>query len=254
MVQALQNRIERDARFASEVSHELRSPLMTLAASMEVLENSKETMPERAQTALDLLQVDIERFQQLVEDLLEISRLDAGAIHLETEEVLAADVVRQSVLAMVGDKIPVRVDDEAAALLVEVDKRRFAQVLANLIENADKYAGGADGGHRRSPSTRPAVHVAVEDQGHGVPREERHVIFDRFSRGSAGGRRGSEGGTGLGLSLVAEHANLLNGRAWVEDRRDGKAGARFVVELPVIGTVDPDERIAPTRRQESLSP
>ena len=82
MAQALQDRIERDARFASDVSHELRSPLMTLAASVEVLENRRDELPERAQTALDLLSADVDRFQQLVEDLLEISRFDAGAVKL----------------------------------------------------------------------------------------------------------------------------------------------------------------------------
>jgi signal transduction histidine kinase len=245
MVQALQDRIERDARFASEVSHELRSPLMTLAASMEVLGNSKDVLPERAQTALELLEVDIERFQQLVEDLLEISRFDAGAVHLQIDEVLAADVVRQAVLAMMGDQVPVRVDPDAARMIIAVDKRRFGQVLANLIDNAEKYAGGATS-VGVDPMGTKAVRIAVEDRGHGVPLHERHVIFDRFSRGSAGGSRGADIGTGLGLSLVAEHVNLLGGRVWVEDRIDGSAGARFIVELPVVASIDDDEVLADT--------
>ena len=78
MAEALQNRVERDARFASDVSHELRSPLMTLAASVEVMQARRDEMPERAQAALDLLVGDVARFQGLVEDLLEISRFDAG--------------------------------------------------------------------------------------------------------------------------------------------------------------------------------
>jgi signal transduction histidine kinase len=82
MAEALQNRVERDARFASDVSHELRSPLMTLAASVEVMQARRDDMPERAQAALDLLVGDVARFQGLVEDLLEISRFDAGAIRL----------------------------------------------------------------------------------------------------------------------------------------------------------------------------
>jgi signal transduction histidine kinase len=75
--------------------------------------------------------------------------------------------------------------------------------------------------------------MAVEDNGAGVPQDERFIIFDRFSRGSAGGRRGYDTGVGLGLSLVAEHVNLHSGRVWVEDRPDGESGARFVVELPI---------------------
>ena len=84
--------------------------------------------------------------------------------------------------------------------------------------------------------------MAVEDDGPGVPVDERFVIFDRFSRGGAGGRRGYDTGVGLGLSLVAEHINLHNGRVWVEDRPDGHKGARFVVELPIAEF--PDEEFA----------
>jgi K+-sensing histidine kinase KdpD len=83
------------------------------------------------------------------------------------------------------------------------------------------------------------VRIAVEDAGHGVPESERELIFDRFSRGTAGGNRGADSGTGLGLALVDEHVRLHGGRVWVEDRHDGKAGARFVIELPAL--LDDDE-------------
>jgi two-component system sensor histidine kinase MtrB len=243
MAQALQDRIERDARFASEVSHELRSPLMTVAASLEVLQNSKSGLPDRAQTALDLLALDIERFQQLVEDLLEISRFDAGAVHLQLDDVLVADLVRQAVTTIVGPRVPVVVDPEAATMVVEVDKRRIGQVLANLLDNAEKYAGGATS-VRVTASDPVTVQIAVEDAGQGVPTEERDVIFDRFSRGSAGGRRGADLGTGLGLALVDEHIRLHGGQVWVTDRVDRRSGARFVVQLPVIENVA-DELMAP---------
>jgi signal transduction histidine kinase len=87
MVSALSERIDRDARFASDVSHELRSPLTTLNASIGVLMNNRENLPERSQQALDLLDLDMQRFTQLVEDLLEISRFDAGAVRLELDDV-----------------------------------------------------------------------------------------------------------------------------------------------------------------------
>ena len=108
MAQALQDRIERDARFASDVSHELRSPLMTLAASIEVLENQRDELPERAQAALDLLVADVDRFQQLVEDLLEISRFDAGVARLELEEVHLAELVMQAVSYATDADVPDR--------------------------------------------------------------------------------------------------------------------------------------------------
>jgi signal transduction histidine kinase len=76
------------------------------------------------------------------------------------------------------------------------------------------------------------VWIAVEDHGAGVPPEERHLVFERFARGSAAGRRSATEGSGLGLALVDEHVRLHGGRVWVEDRADGEPGARFVIELP----------------------
>ena len=231
MAQALQDRIERDARFASDVSHELRSPLMTLAASIEVMDNQREDLPERARAALDLMVGDIDRFQALVEDLLEISRFDAGVVRLELEEVHLAELVMQAVSHSTDADVPVELDAELAGVVVQADKRRIVRVIANLLDNASKYGGGAT-----SVSLRQAedgVQIAVEDRGEGVPEEDRDLIFNRFNRGSVAGRRGSSEGVGLGLALVAEHVNLHGGRVWVEGRRDGEPGARFVVELPV---------------------
>jgi two-component system sensor histidine kinase MtrB len=235
MAAALQARIERDARFASDVSHELRSPLMTLAASIEVLETRRDELPERSRAALDLLVHDVNRFQQLVADLLEISRFDSGAVHLELEPVLLAEFLTQAVraapLASSGVDIPVVADGDLADVVVEVDKRRMARVVANLLDNAEKYAGGAT----RIVLSRGdgVVEFAVQDAGEGVAPEDRERIFDRFSRGSSAGARGSDSGTGLGLALVAEHVRLHGGSVRVENRDDGVRGASFVVSLPL---------------------
>jgi signal transduction histidine kinase len=231
MAQTLQDRIERDARFASDVSHELRSPLMTLAASIEVMDNQREDMPERARAALDLMVGDIDRFQQLVEDLLEISRFDAGVMRLELEEVHLAELVMQAVSHTTDMDVPVELDAELAGVVVQADKRRIVRVIDNLLDNADKYGGGATSVGLRRVGDR--VQIAVEDRGSGVPEENRVRIFERFSRGAVAGRRGSSEGVGLGLALVAEHVQLHGGTVWVEDRADGDEGARFVVELPV---------------------
>lgn len=231
MAQSLQDRIERDARFASDVSHELRSPLMTLAASMEVLQNQRDELTERARQALDLMVLDIDRFRQLVEDLLEISRFDAGVVRLELEEVHLAELVMQAVSHSSERDVPVKLDAELAGVVVRADKRRIVRVIANLLDNAAKYGGGASSVELRQVDDR--VQIAVEDRGPGVPEEDRERIFERFSRGVSAGRRGSSDGVGLGLALVAEHVRLHGGRIWVEDRADGEPGARFVVELPV---------------------
>jgi len=231
MAQTLQDRIERDARFASDVSHELRSPLMTLSASLEVLDNQRDDLPERARAALDLMTLDIDRFQQLVEDLLEISRFDAGVVRLELEEVHLAELVMQAVSHSTESDVPVELDSELAGVVVNADKRRIVRVIANLLDNAAKYGGGATSVSLRQVDD--GVQIAVEDRGPGVPEEDRLLIFDRFSRGATAGRRGSSDGVGLGLALVAEHVNLHGGSVWVEGRADGEEGARFVVQLPV---------------------
>lgn len=254
MVAALQDRIDRDARFASDVSHELRSPLMTLQASLEVLDNARDDLPDRAQTALDLLTSDVERLAQLVEDLLEISRFDAGAVRLEADVVLLCETVRQAVRALSPEPIAVIADDELESLVIQCDKRRLVRVLANFLDNARKYSEGVtavfvdrvrlDPLEMENP-TEPTdrVRIAVEDRGPGVAEADRERIFDRFNRGEQGGSRGSDLGTGLGLALAAEHAQLQGGSVWVEDRADGEPGARFVIELPVVEPRDDDEQL-----------
>lgn len=232
MATSLEEKVERDARFASEVSHELRSPLMTLTASVAVLERRKDELPEKAQVAVDLLSTDIERFKTLVEDLLEISRYDVGAAALETNPVPIDEFIRQAVAYSGMMEVPVTVAPEVENLFVELDKRRLAQVVRNLLENAEKYAEGAT--EVSIERDLDAVMIAVEDRGPGVPLKERDAIFDRFSRGAEGGRRGSGTGVGLGLALVREHVNLHGGSIWVSDRLDGESGSRFVVRLPGV--------------------
>jgi len=233
MADALQARIERDARFASDVSHELRSPLTTLATAAQVLASRREELSERAQAALDLLTGDVARFQRLVEDLLEISRSDAGVSHLHLEEVRLAELVARALESSAGPDLQLEAAPGADGLTVWADKRRLERVIANLVENAAHYGEGAT--RVSLVRDRSVARVAVEDAGPGVAPEERQRVFDRFFRGSVSGRRRAGGqGSGLGLSLVAEHVRLHGGRVWVEDGPDG-VGARFVVELPLNG-------------------
>jgi two-component system sensor histidine kinase MtrB len=231
MTEALLARIQRDARFASDVSHELRSPLTTLAAALEVVSSRRDEMPERARLGLDLLGDEIGRFERLVENLLEISRIDAGVEELVVEDVVLGQFVQEALRAhRPGAPPAVELGDRAAGTVVRADKRRLERVLANLVDNAERYGGGV---------ARVVVEVedgwagfAVEDAGPGIPPEERDRVFERFFRGRAAGMRGAGEGSGLGLSLVREHVGLHGGRVWVEDREGG--GARFVVRLPVV--------------------
>jgi signal transduction histidine kinase len=239
MVDQLQVRIEREAQFNSDVSHELRSPLTTLAASLEVLEADRDSLAPRTQRALQLLGDDLRRFQRMVGDLLEMSRADAGGGDLFLEEVDVSELVQRSVeaglrgLTQNGAPPPVVASYAVQTLHVGVDKRRFERVMANLLENALNYGGGATRiTIDLDPTNLMMVQIAVEDAGPGINPDERVRVFERFYRGSAAGKRGTGTGSGLGLALVSEHVRLMNGRAWVEESPGG--GARFVVALPVL--------------------
>jgi signal transduction histidine kinase len=229
MADRLQERIEREARFTSDVSHELRSPLTTLSASIGVLEARRDDLPPRSRQALDLLAAELRRFQRMVADLLEISRFDTGSAELSLDEVRVDELVQHAVEAGRNGAFPVELAPDVAGLQVSVDKRRIERVVANLVENAAVYAGGVT--RLAVEASDDKVRLIVEDAGPGIPAEGRDRIFDRFFRGSAAGRRGAGDGSGLGLALVAEHVRLHGGRVWVDDRPGG--GSRFVVELPI---------------------
>ena len=225
MADAVQARLEREARFASDVSHELRSPITALTAAVEVLDARRADIPERTQQALDVVVDQVRRFDSMVIDLLELARLDAGATDLNVEHVALVDLT-QRVAARFGEPdIPIEAE-AGTPTQVALDKVRFERILGNLLENARHHAGGA---LRIDLAPGPAGHfrMAVEDGGPGVAQGERERIFERFARGSAARHRI---GTGLGLALVAEHSRAMGGSAWVTDRVGG--GARFVVELP----------------------
>ncbi len=225
MADAVQTRIEREARFASDVSHELRSPITALTAAVEVLDARRADLPERTQQALDVVVNQVRRFDQMVMDLLELSRIDAGVSDLHTEELRLDDIVPRIAQRYGFDDVPIEVHQSAHHTLW-IDKLRLERILANLLDNARQHGGGPT---RVSiePDRGRGLLLAVEDSGPGVARGERQRIFERFARGTAARHRV---GSGLGLALVAEHAHAMGGDAWVEDRSGG--GARFVVRFP----------------------
>jgi signal transduction histidine kinase len=247
MVDQLQERIEREARFTSDVSHELRSPLTTLSASLTVLEAHRADLPDPAGRAVALLAADVHRFERMVGDLLEISRSDTGSADVFLEEVTAGELVRRSVDAsarLLPDGVArpdIDIDPASERSWLAVDKRRFERVMGNLMENAAHYGGGAT---RVRVEPGPAgedgsatIRVSVEDRGPGLSAAERTRVFERFYRGQAAGQRGAGTGSGLGLALVAEHVRLHGGSVWADEPVGG--GARFTVELPLIDDVEP---------------
>lgn len=226
MVDSLQARIERDSRFASDVSHELRSPLTTLHSAVQVMQNRRHELTARSARALDLLADEVDRFERLVGDLLEISRYDAGVARMELEPVDVMALLK-GVLAEAGQSAPVDVDTDINTVIL-VDRRRLEQAVRNVVRNAVLHASGVS---RVSISaTAGDTEIAVEDEGPGINRDDTERIFERFARGRAAGRRSSGQGVGLGLSLVLEHIQLQGGSVRVEPVCPH--GSRFVLRLP----------------------
>ncbi len=226
MADAVEERINREQRFASDVSHELRSPITALTAAIEVLDARREELNERTQQALDVVVGQIRRFNDMVIDLLELSRIDANATDINREQVDIVELCdRVSQRYGYGD-LPIEVHRRAKRQVM-LDRLRFERILGNLLDNATNHGDGPVRIAIEPSPVKRCVQIAVEDAGPGVAAGERTRIFERFARGSAARNRI---GTGLGLALVAEHALALGGEAWVEDRPGG--GARFVVRLP----------------------
>jgi two-component system sensor histidine kinase MtrB len=221
----LRARVLRDARFASDVSHELRSPLTTIANAAELLRNRRDELSAPGREALDLLDEEVRRFRQLVQDLLEVSRDDQDP-HVQVERVAVADVVRQAADAQAGRPVT-RVTPGAEHVVAMVEPVRLRRLVANLVANAELHGRGV----REVWVDRAgdAVRLSVSDHGPGIPVEDRELVFERFFRGAAS--RAGAPGSGLGLAIVAQHARAHGGRVWVEDGHP--TGATFVVELPV---------------------
>ncbi|MFI5036445.1 MAG: ATP-binding protein [Acidimicrobiales bacterium] len=233
MVSRLVERMERDARFASDVSHELRSPLTTLTTTASILQQHRDELSPAARESLDLLTADLSIFRSLVEDLLEIARSDAGATSLVIENVPAVELVRQAVRSAAlrhGLAEPlILVEGDLDNVRVSVDRRRFERVVTNLIVNAHQYAGDA-------VAVRVAVRdgslaLDIDDAGPGIAEDERESIFRRFFRGRAAHDRSVSRGSGLGLALVRDHVTAFHGTISASESPEG--GARFEIVLPV---------------------
>ncbi len=241
MADTIERRIDRDARFAADVSHELRSPMTTLVAGVARLQRGKETLPPQAQTVVELLAVEVGRFERTLDDLMELGAFD-GSQPLNLDAVDAAEVARHT-LSRTG-RSPDLLDVAPGQHPLRADKGKLSRALLNLLENADKYAGGPVG--VRVWSSPDRVFLAVDDAGPGVAAEEREHVFDRFVRGGA---RGSRSGTGLGLSIVDETARAHGGRVGVLDR--DPHGASFVIALP---RRDDDDETGPETDTSGLRP
>jgi two-component system, OmpR family, sensor histidine kinase MtrB len=226
MVDALAARIERDARFVGDVSHELRSPLTGVVTAVEVLASRRSELSPRADQALTLVEGELARFRQMLDDLLELARLD-GAPPCDRSAPVSMTALVREVLAAGGRDADLLAADPDEETTVVGDKTGLERAVRNLLDNADRHAGGPCAVQvRRCDGT---VVVSVDDAGPGVPPEERERVFERFARGPRAARR-SLPGAGLGLAIVAETAARHGGAAWCSTAPEG--GARFSLSVP----------------------
>jgi signal transduction histidine kinase len=232
MAAALEERIARERRFVGDVSHELRTPLTTLRASTDyVLEHSDDLTPP-VRRATELLAADLEYLQRLVDDLLDLSRVEAGRVEMSWERLNVADLAREVVTRRTRTAdlvVRIEVEAEPERLSTVADKQRLERVVGNLVDNALIHGGGEDVTVRVGAEDGTVL-LSVEDRGPGVPPGAAHRIFERFFKADPARRRNDGRGSGLGLAIARENAHLHGGEIRVYNGRDG--GARFTLRLP----------------------
>jgi two-component system sensor histidine kinase MtrB len=221
-------------QFVSDVSHELRTPMTTIRMAAEILFESREELDAAAARSAELLQSQIERFEGLLTDLLEISRHDANVATLDPEPADLCDIVRRSaddaqqLAERRGGRIEFRLPVQAC--MAEVDRRRVERILRNLLVNAVEHGEGRDVVVTVAADSDAAA-IAVRDHGVGLVPGEEQLVFERFWRADPARAR-TTGGTGLGLAIALEDARLHGGwlQAWGERGR----GSNFRLTIPRI--------------------
>src|SRR5690625_3890401 len=231
-IQELEELSKLQRQFVSDVSHELRTPLATIRMAGDLLFDDREELEATNRRSVELLQSQVERFEELLSDLLEISRHDAGAATLGTE----SSDIRDSVMQAVGDaeqiaekrgiKVILRLPAEPCT--AEFDTRRINRILRNLVVNAIEHSDGKDV-VVTAAGDRDSIAVAVRDFGVGLEEGEEHLCFDRFWRADYSRVR-TTGGTGLGLPIAKEDAQLHGG--WLQAWGMPRQGSQFRLSLP----------------------
>lgn len=219
-------------RFVSDVSHELRTPLTTIRLAGDLLYDERAKFEPSTRRTTELMHAQVQRFELLLSDLLEISRYDAGSVESEPEPVnlvrLVEDTIEQVASLASASGSDIRLVAPGGHFDAEVDPRRIRRILSNLIGNAIEHGPG-------TPivvtvdSNESAIAIAVRDYGHGMTADEVTRVFDRFWRADPSRQR-TLGGTGLGLAIALEDATLHRG--WLRVWSRPEQGACFVLTLP----------------------
>lgn len=225
-------------QFVSDVSHELRTPLTTVRMAADLLYDSREDFEPMASRSAELMQAQLERFEAMLADLLEISRYDAGAATLDLDPVDVRDVVLRAIADSEAlaerhsTRFELRLPNEPC--MAEIDNRRVERILRNLLFNAIEHGEGRDVVVTVG-ADRDAVAVAVRDHGIGLKAGEETMVFDRFWRADPSRAR-TIGGTGLGLAISREDATLHGG--WLQAWGQPGEGSQFRLTLPRTAGAD----------------
>ncbi|MEU0437861.1 MtrAB system histidine kinase MtrB [Streptomyces sp. NPDC006290] len=231
-IQQLEDLSRMQRRFVSDVSHELRTPLTTVRMAADVIHDARVDFDPVTARSAELLADQLDRFETLLADLLEISRFDAGAAALEADAIDLREVVRR----VVGGAEPlaerkgtrIRIKGDQQPLIAEADARRVERVLRNLVVNAVEHGEGKDVVVKLA-AAGGAVAIAVRDYGVGLKPGEATRVFSRFWRADPARAR-TTGGTGLGLSIALEDARLHGG--WLQAWGEPGGGSQFRLTLP----------------------
>ena len=221
-------------RFVSDVSHELRTPLSTVRLGTELLYDSRENMTPMQVRSVELLHGQVDRFQSMLADLLEISRFDAGSamLTIDTEDFIQvlSNILQEALPHLERTNTKLNVHTNHESIMVDMDRVRIERVLRNLLYNAIEH------GESRPidvyvDANATNLGIAVRDHGIGLSEDEAVQVFNRFWRADTSRKR-TLGGTGLGLSIAAEDVRLHGGtlEAWGEKGR----GACFTINLPLV--------------------
>jgi two-component system sensor histidine kinase MtrB len=224
------SRVQR--RFVSDVSHELRTPLTTVRMAADVLHEARDRFDGATARSAEILQNELDRFETLLNDLLEISRFDAGVAGLELDEVDLVDVARRTLDAVqpLADAhgSALVLDDPGHPCIAQADVRRVERIVRNLVVNAIEHGEGKDVLVRVADSEDAAA-LAVRDHGVGLRPGEATMVFNRFWRADPARAR-TTGSTGLGLAISLEDARLHGG--WLQAWGERGKGAQFRLTLP----------------------
>jgi signal transduction histidine kinase len=221
------------ADFVSLVSHELRSPMASVIGSARTLEvRWRELTPEQRESFLSLISHETARLAELIGDVLDTSRIEAGTFSYSFEDVDLAELIRDSAAAAERsqDEVPVRAVVREPLPRVRGDRDRLRQVLVNLIDNAVKYSRPGEEVEVEAVSTNGRLQIQVRDRGPGIPREHQGVIFEKFGRVQIGDA--AKPGTGLGLFIARSIAEAHGGSLAVRSLPDER-GATFTLSLPL---------------------